>query len=136
MSRTCKRRVVSRRGREGARTGTYLENEVPAAEVRDRPGQPRPPPSEAQEEGALLIREFLHHLPEPLDEGGACVDPLVAGDGLEEGERNVLGTANHRLELVAAEEGQQRDWNDFGHTFANRGHLPVELVQPGRRSRR
>lgn len=45
----------------------HLDDKVSAPEVSDGPGQPRPAPHKAKEEGALRIGEGLHYLPEPLD---------------------------------------------------------------------
>lgn len=51
-----------------------LYDEIATSKVGYGTGQSRPTPHESEEEGAFLIREVFHHLPEPLYERGAAVD--------------------------------------------------------------
>ena len=44
-------------------------------------------------------------------------------------EWDVRAAANHHLQLVSGEEGEQGHRQDFGHALANGRHRRVELLQ-------
>ena len=61
----------------------YLQDEVPSSEVGDGSWKTGSPPHEPEEQGALIVGELLHNVPEPVDERGTRVDSLVRRYWLE-----------------------------------------------------
>ena len=55
----------------------YLQDEIPSSEVGDGSWESGSAPHEPEEQGALIVGELLHDVPEPADERGARVNSLV-----------------------------------------------------------
>lgn len=106
-------KILSYRIRQGRNKHTtpetqwepHLYDKVTAAEVGDGPGQPRAAPHEAQEEGALRVRQGLHHFPEPLGQRRRRLDPLIRGHRLQKVQRDIRAAAHlweHTVRLALA----------------------------------
>lgn len=94
-----------------------------------RQGQPRSSPSELQEHRPFLASELLECLPEVPNERVALVHTRVFRVRSEKSHINVGLAANHQLQLIPREEGEQSERNDRGKTVSDGGSNTIELVQ-------
>lgn len=56
---------------------SYLQHKVASPEVGNGPREAGPAPHKPEEQGPLVVRELLHHLPEPIHQRRCGVHPFV-----------------------------------------------------------
>lgn len=108
----------------------HLHDLEPLGDVGRVGGQPGASGHEAHEEDALLVGELVQRLPEPLDQRVLLVHLAVAHHLLQHVAADLRHPADHLLQLLGRQQGQQWDGDDPGHALPDRRHLHTDGGKP------
>ena len=98
---------------------SYLQHKVTSPEVGNGPGEAGPAPHKPEEQGSLVVRELLHHLPEPIHQWRCGVHPFVGRHRLQQVQWNVWAAARLQVKNVSCTETKE---NKYRYILVNATH--------------